>query len=164
MKATRNEFLKIYNILAEIKGKQDKTFSMYVNLNLKQLQPLIENIKVIADSAKPSDKYKEFSLKEISLLREYCEKTEDGNPVQLGPNQFRIKSEYVDVYNMAKDQLLEEYKDVVDEQKKLIEESENLMKEEVENEITEIPFSAFPEEFDVEQQRDLMGMIKDFEV
>jgi len=163
MKAKRSEFLKIFEILTGIKGKQDKTFGMYVNLNIKKFESFAKETQTIFQNSNPSPKFQEYITKEADLIKQYCEKDDNDGPKKVGPNAFVIKKEYIDVYTMGINQLKDEYKEAIDEQTRVAQERDKLLDEEIEIKLSQIPFSAFPEEFDREKMMELLPIIKDFE-
>ena len=115
MKLSRTKIVSIYNILSGFKGTYSKTFSMYLILNQKQLKNSLEEIKVLQESAQPSEEFKQARQKEVDLINEYVERDENNQPISLGKGSFKIKADGLEEYKEKHNKLIDETKDVKEE-------------------------------------------------
>ena len=162
MKITRKNAIELNNILSNFDGTYNKTFSMYLVLNSKKLTTLMAEVQDIQTSSQPKQELLELQQKEVDLLNEYVEKGEDGKPIILGQNNYKLKAETVEEYNEKKKQLLDDNKDVIDEFETLKDNVASLLDEEIELDLISIPFECVPDEIDVKKLEILSVIIKDF--
>jgi hypothetical protein len=162
MKITRKRVVQIFNTLSDFKGIYNKIFSMYLVLNTKKFNSIIEEIQEIQKSSVPSEEYTELQKKELEIVNKYVEKDENNKPVMVNDRGFKIKSDCVEIYSQEKKELIDNNKNILDEYKKVIDNIEVLMDEEVDVDVMPIPFDSVPEDIEVDKLEILSDIIKDF--
>lgn len=96
------------DILNQLKGNY--SFSKAVTLNLKKIK---EELEYINAYVKPSKSFLEFMSKKEAILKEYS----DGNTQKGDLVNYHIKPELESEYSAKITELIEEYKDSIEEAK-----------------------------------------------
>jgi hypothetical protein len=142
------------NSVSEVKGVK---FAFAVLKNRRKLESQIEDDRTIFEEIlKPSEGFKEYEDKRISLCESSSEKDEEGKAITEG-DRYKI----IDMvkFNNDLNELTEEYQDVVDDRKKQIEEYNSLMEENIELDFQKVGFNDLPEELTENQLRSLEFML-----
>lgn len=145
---------KIFTIVYVLKTKYpdlekfDKRFNFAITRTLANLQPIAAEIIKARDSVIP--KFKEFEQKKQDIIKKYSNGVDqDGNP----------KFESDELRNICQNeviQLVDEYKETLDERKKEVDIYNEILEEEVEVEVIQCRFEALPNDFDFKNLRILV--------
>ena len=164
MKITRKKAIELYNTLSSFKGVYNKSFSMYIILNVKKMRSTMEEIEEMRKSSAPSPEYVELQQKEIDMLNKYCDRDENRNPIQLSPNRYKINPELLEEYKIEKEKLMKDNEEILREYDSIQENINTLLEEEVEIDFIKIPFDCVPEDISVNDMEILSEIVKDFEI
>lgn len=163
MKAKRKEFLELWNKLSSLKGDQDKVFGMYIILNCKRLDSYIKEMQQMRQMSVPSEKFKQCINEENEIIKKYVDKDENGNPIKLNDNMFKLKKENVNKYKEDIEIFRRDNAVILNEQTKINETFNNYMDEEIDINLALIPFDCFPQTIDIDMLDKFSKIIKDFD-
>lgn len=147
-KMKRKELLELNAALTQLKNeKGDKRFKFAINRNLEYFEP---EIKAIRETQKDSSEYSEFLQKRQLIGKEFADRDENGNPkIQLiEGNEVFLITERKDEANAKVSELVEEYKEVLEEKEREMKQFKDLMEEEVETDVCKISFKYLPDNAD----------------
>ena len=140
--------------VTEIKGVK---FAFTVLKNRKKLEGQLEEDKSIFEEIlKPSEGFKEYEEKRISLCESHSEQDEEGKAITEG-DKYKILD--LKLFNEELTSLTEEYNASVEDRKNQIEEYNNLMEEDMSIEFQKLGFNDLPEELTEAQLQTIEFML-----
>ena len=140
--------------VTEIKGVK---FAFTVLKNRKKLEAQVEEDKPIFEEIlKPSDGFKEYEDKRITLCEDSSEKDEEGKAIT---EDSRYKILDMGKFNEDLTNLSEEYKDSIEDRKSQIDEYNNLMEEDIVIEFQKLGINDLPDELTESQLQTLEFML-----
>jgi hypothetical protein len=145
----REKIVRLYNVLNELQNeKLNRYAAIWV---LKNISKISEEVNMIQKVATPSEKFMEFEKKRFAIILEHCDKDENNNPVlekdQEGRQHFRMLNSLNREKNSNEiKKLIEEYKEVIEEQKKNEAELKVLLEEDIDiQELIKIDLKNLPD-------------------
>jgi hypothetical protein len=163
MKMSRKNIAELWKVLSEFKGAYNKKFSMYLVLNLKRLKPYIDEVAEMQKLIEQTPALRELQQKELDIVNKYIERDENGKPLIINNNSFKISVEHKEKYEEDMLKFQDENKQLLQEITNNKNEYERLMNEEIETDIMEIPFDCIPENIEVDILEKMSTIVKDFE-
>lgn len=134
---TNGELALLYRgILAvgTLEGRGNVKFPYAMAINQRRIKPLVESFDEANPMAKPSDKYKEYEEKRVTLCKEHAQRDEHGKVIMEPSRDPRRPEGYaiddVRAFEKKLDTLNDEWKETIDEHKAAEESFNELMKEE----------------------------------
>lgn len=148
---------KIFNVVFLLKSKYpnlseyDKRFNFAITRSLSTLRPIAVDIFQARNSG--IVKYNEFEQRKANIIKMYAKLDINKNPINInGDIQFNSE-EAKEQAQIELNNLLEEYKDVLEERKKEIELYNEILQQEIEVDIVQCKFEAIPKDFDFDLLR-----------
>lgn len=157
MKITRKKAME-YNIVLNMLASFEATIRFQYTLR-KNLNVLEDEMKIIQEIKEkittPSPEIEEYEKKRITLCEEYCDKNEDNSPKKIGSGreeQFVFSHDNKIILDSKMQELMEEYKEVLD--KEIEEEKEffNFIEEEIDVNLIKLKLSEMPLDKTIEQK------------
>ena len=153
----RKDFGLALNALDSVSDLKGVKFAFVVLKNRKKLEAQIEEDKTIFEEIlKPSEGFKEYEEKRISLCEASSEKDEDGKAKTEGDRYLIVD---MNKFNKDLSKLTEEYQVSVDDRKNQIEEYNSLMEEDMFIEFQKLGINDLPDELTESQLRTLEFML-----
>lgn len=142
------------NSVSELKGVK---FAFAVLKNRKKVETQAEEDRPIFEEIlKPSEGFKEYEEKRISLCELHSEKDENGKAVTEN-EKYKILD--IKLFDKELQELTEEYKESVDERKSQIEEYNSLMEEDIEIDFVKLGIDDLPNDLSEIQLRSIEFML-----
>jgi hypothetical protein len=153
----RKNFGPAMNALDSVSELKGVKFAFTVLKNRKKLEAQLEEDKSIFETIlTPSEGFKEYEQKRLSLCEVHSEKDEEGKALTEGD---RYKIIDLNVFNLELSELSEEYKASIDDRKNQIDEYNSLMEEDMVIEFQTLTFTDLPEDLTESQLRSLEFML-----
>ena len=155
----------LLNIAKQIKLLKDvKNTQLAYNLlqNLNKIDKMVQPINIVQAKIDKlaTTKLQEYQTKRIDLCHDHAKLDEDGRPIIIKVNdveQYDIKDK--EVFDKDLQVLIEEYKDVFNDQKELQGQIAELLNEEVEIDIIKVDTKFLPKDLsllDLEKIKDII--------
>lgn len=137
----RSDVVNIFNTLQTYTDVKDKVFSFFIKRNISLITPTIESIRGIYDDSKASDEYLEYDKKRIEICETYAKRDDNGDILNVNNNYI---FEDIDTVKKLISDLASDYTEAIEEFEQLNIHVKELIEEEVEVDISPIPFNAIP--------------------
>jgi hypothetical protein len=142
--------IQTINTVSDLKGVK---FSYAIIKNKKKIE---EEIKVLEEVVKPSEKYAEFEKVRIQLCEFYSEKDANNNPV-VEENKYKITDQ--EVFNTELLKIKDEYNTYITDRENQINEYNKMLSEDISIDFTKINFIDLPIDITPKQLEDISFMV-----
>lgn len=139
----RYEVAKLIVTLSKMAEEESKIFSFFVTRNLNSLETHKNDIIEIEKLVQPTEKFKEYDEKRLELCEIYARKDSSGTFININGN-YDFGSNLEKVTNLMTN-LIDEYKDAVQEFSDIQIAYKDQMEEEIEVDLALIPFAQIPD-------------------
>jgi hypothetical protein len=144
------ELMESINKVSDLKGVK---FAYTLIKNKKKIE---NEIKILEEIIKPSEKFTLYETERIKLCELYCDKDNNGNPI-IENNRYKILD--IDKFNDELTNLKNNNKNTIDDRDKQIAEYNNLLMEDVDIEFDMIKFEDLPIDITSDQLESISFMI-----
>jgi hypothetical protein len=162
LRLTRERVFQIWYVLHNLKvpegEKLDRRFDFARNRTMDNIGPEVAEIVKARQSG--VSRYDEFVNKRNDILSQYANKDADGNPIVNG-NQYAIDSDKMNEASQKIHDLVNDYKDALEERQKEIDIYNEIVGEEIEVDIVQCSFAALPNFVNEEFTKVIRPMIKE---
>ncbi len=158
------ELLELYRGLSGIKNILGVRINYAIVKNINKIREESESFEKII---LPSDKYKEYDLKRIEIVKKHTKKNEKGEPLFMldDPSTGAGRYDVEDGWDFNQDQeiidLKKEYADEIEKRESQIKEYDKLLEEESHLELFKIKLDIIPESVSTEQMNVLYKIIEE---
>jgi hypothetical protein len=122
-------------------------------------QSILKNeLSLIEKSFTPSKEYYQYETKRLGILKEYCEKDEEGKPIVEDDN-YKVLPDKTEAYELALAPLKKEYEQALTERQKQLDDFNALVEEEIAFELHKVKLEDVPEDITKEQMEWVLPLI-----
>ena len=150
----------VFNIVYVLKtdypdlSKYDKRFNFAVSRNILNLQPIAAELLKAREPG--IERFKDFEQKKEDIIRKYAILDERGNPIILNDVIQFSSEEEKEKGQLEVNNLIEEYRDALNERQKEIDIYNEILRQDVEVDIVQCSFNALPDNFNFDVLRCLV--------
>jgi len=155
-KVERIKLFGLLNAIESVKTIKDVKFAYALVKNKKRIK---EEIELLKEATKVSDKLQEYEKKRIMLCKQYCEKDDNKKPIIKNNSYCGLDNNKN--FNEEIKKLREEYKEELDNREKQIEDYNKLLEEKVEIDFYKISLKNIPQDISAEQLEPLMILVNE---
>jgi hypothetical protein len=145
--------------LADGLGKMgDLTGVKFAYAIVKNKRIVEDEIKLLSESLKASDKFTEFDKKRVEIVKEHADKDEKGE-AKIEGNQYVVSD--TKAMEAAIDPLKEEYKDAIEAREAQIKEFSEMLEKEINIELYKIKQDDLPKDISVAQLESIRWIVEE---
>jgi hypothetical protein len=145
--------------LADGLGKMgDLTGVKFAYAIVKNKRIVEDEIKLLSESLKASDKFTEFDKKRVEIVKEHADKDEKGE-AKIEGNQYVVSD--TKAMEAAIDPLKEEYKDTIEAREAQIKEFNEMLEKEINIELYKIKQDDLPKDISVAQLESIRWIVEE---
>lgn len=156
----RTEIVNLYNGLNSVGNLVGVIFGYAVNKNLAILKPEIEALQ---KALTPSEKFLEYDVKRVDIVKKYAKKDEKGEFVLLevgGKKSYDVAGQEDTVENEVKP-LKEEYKAAIEDNEKQMIEYNTLLEQESNVELYKVKLENVPKDITAAQMTAIFPIVEE---